>query len=213
MRTHQRIDPGKGTRDLTVRELLERAGLDISVEDFSDQVDLVVRYGPHGAAVLVEPKSEFDPFTRAALLRAGADFSPLGAERPDPVDVTRALFVAILADSDTPEVVAARLARDISRVRQRVRDRTLWALAADPGVRLPRVQFDDDGSEIAGMGSVLRALPDDLHPVSVFRWLTTPVAELTAPGEGDVPLSPRDWLRSGGGPEAAIEVARDLLVA
>lgn len=213
MRTHQRIDPGKGGQDLTVRELLERAGLDISVEDFRDQVDLVARYGPHGATVLVEPKSEFDPFTRAALLRAGADFSPLGAGRPGPVDVTRAVFVALLADSDTPEVVAARLARDISRVRQRVRERTLWALAGDSGVRLPRVQFDDDGSEIAGMGSVLRALPGDLHPVSVFRWLTTPVADLTAPDEGDVPLSPRDWLRSGGGPDAAIEVARDLLVA
>lgn len=213
MQTHQRIEPGKGGRDLTVRELLERAGLDISVEDFSAQVDLVVRYGPHGAAVLAEPKSEFDPFTRAALLRAGADFSPLAAQRPDPVDVTRALFVALLADSDTPEVVATRLARDVSRVRQRVRERTLWALATDTGVRLPRVQFDDDGSEIAGMGSVLRALPGDLHPVSVFRWLTTPIADLAAPGEADVPLSPRDWLRSGGGPDAAIEIAGDLLVA
>jgi len=212
MGTHQRIDARKGGRDLTVRELLESAGLAISVEDFSAQVDIVARYGPHGATVLVEPKSEFDPFTRAALLRAGADFSPLGAERPDPVEVTRALFVAILADSDTPEVVAARLARDISRVRQRVRERTLWALAADSGVRLPRVQFEDDGSEIAGMGSVLRALPGDLHPVAVFRWLTTPIADLTAPGEDDVTLSPRDWLRSGGGPDAAIEVARNLLV-
>jgi len=213
MRTHQRIDAGEGGRDLTVRELLERAGLGISVEDFSAQVDVVARYGPHGVTVLVEPESEFDPFTRAALLRAGADFSPVGAERPDPVVVTRALFVAILADSDTPEVVAARLARDISRIRQRVRERTLWALAADSGVRLPRVQFDDDGSEIAGMGSVLRALPGDLHPVSVFRWLTTPIADLTALGEGDEPLSPRDWLRSGGSPHSAIEVARDLLVA
>lgn len=213
MRTHQRIDPRKGGPELTVRELLERAGFDISVEDFSDQVDLVARYGPHGAAVVLEPKSEFDPFTRAALLRAGADFSPLATGRPDPVDVTRALFVALLADSDTPEVVATRLARDISRVRQRVRERTLWALAADTGVRLPRVQFNDDGSEIAGMGSVLRTLPGDLHPVSVFRWLTTPVADLTASDEGDVPLSPRDWLRSGGGPDAAIEAARDLLVA
>ncbi len=213
MHTHQRTNAARSGRDLTVRELLERAGLDISVEEFSAQVDGVVRYGPHGAAVLVEPKSEFDPFTRAALLRAGADFSPLAAERPDPVDVTRALFVALLADSDTPEVVAARLARDISRVRQRVRERTLWALAADTGVRLPRVQFDDDGSEIAGMGSVLRALPGDLHPVAVFRWLTTPVADLTAPDEDDVPLSPRDWLRSGGGPDAATEIARDLLVA
>ncbi|MDP2349670.1 MAG: hypothetical protein Q8M74_00760, partial [Chloroflexota bacterium] len=109
MHTHQRTNAARGGRDLTVRELLERAGLDISVEDFSAQVDLVARYGPHGAAVLVEPKSEFDPITRAALLRAGADFSPLAAERPDPVDVTRALFAALLADSDTPEVVAARL--------------------------------------------------------------------------------------------------------
>ena len=213
MNASQRLDPRKGGRDLTVRELLERAGFDISVEDFSAQVDLVARYGSHGAVVLVEPKSEFDPFTRAALLRAGADFSPIPAHRPDPVDVTRALFVALLVDSDTPEVVAARLDRDISRVRQRVRERTLWALAADTGVRLPRVQFDDDGSEIAGMGAVLRALPGDLHPVSVFRWLTTPVTDLTVPDEDDVPLSPRDWLRSGGGPDRAIAIARDLLVA
>lgn len=213
MRTHQRTNAARDSRDLTVRELLERAGLDLSVEDFRAQVDLVTRFGPHRAAVLVEPKSEFDPFTRAALQRAGADFSPLPADRPDPVDITRTLFVALLADSDSPEVVAARLARDISRVRQRVRDRSLWAIAADSGVRLPRVQFDDDGSEIAGMGAVLRALPGDLHPVAVFRWLTTPVADLAIADGGDGPLSPRDWLRSGGGPDAAIDIARDVLVA
>lgn len=200
------------TPDLTVRQLIEQAGLDIDVEDFQAQVTAVVGH-QRLRFVKADAATEFDEATRAALMRAGADFTPLRAGRPDPAELTRAAFIGLLADSDTTEAVARRLDRDISRIRQRIRERTLWSVLTGSGVRLPRVQFDDDGSEINGMGAAIQALPEDLHPVAVFRWLTTPVPDLAAPGDGGVALSPREWLRSGGAPEAALELARDLLVA
>ena len=51
------------------------------------------------------------------------------------------------------------------------------------------------------------ALPADLHPVAVYNWFTLPDPDLTWQGE---PLSPLDWLRSGGDPAPAAAIAADL---
>jgi hypothetical protein len=213
MRPNQRHVPGAASgSELTVRQLIEQAGMDIAVEDFQAQVAAVASHS-RLRFVSSDSSTEFDDATRAALVRAGADFSPLRTGRPDPTELTRAAFIGLLADSHEPEAVAKRLGRDVSRIRQRIRDRTLWSVTTASGVRLPTVQFDDDGSEISGMGAVVQAVPDDIHPVAVFRWLTTPVPDLVAPGEEGIALSPREWLRSGGAPEAAIELVAGLLVA
>ena len=197
---------------LTIGQLIERTGLSISAPEFIREVETVVgarRYRPVRVAD-AEPAEELDRSTRAALERMGADFTPFPADRSHPADVVRAAFAALRADSDAPDEVARHLGRDVSRVRQRIRDRTLWAITGTDGARLPRVQFEEDGTEIPGMGEVVAALPADLHPVAVFRFLTTTDPGLVLPGS-DEPLSPRDWLRSGGQPDAVASIARDTL--
>jgi hypothetical protein len=153
--------------------------------------------------------AEFAAVERDVLLHMGANFAPLSPDVPDPAELTRVAYAALALDSLTPEQVAANLGRTVSRIHQRTRERTLWSVATEPGARYPRVQFEDDGNEIGGMGPVLRALPPDLHPIAELRWLTLPKADLRLDG---TPVSPRDWLRAGGQAEEAIALAEDLHV-
>jgi uncharacterized protein YifE (UPF0438 family) len=193
----------------TIRQLIERAGLHISETEFEQ---IVLRVAGRGSptADASDATHEFDPATRAALERSGADFTPLASGATDPVARTQAGFVALLADALTVDEAATSLHRDVSRIRQRVRDGSLLAVRDEDGTHLPRAQFDDDGREIPGMADVLRAVPSGLHPVAVVTWLTRPDPDLRLAGE---PVSPREWLRSGGTAEPVAELAADLLIA
>ncbi len=103
--------------------------------------------------------------------------------------------------------VAELLGVNESRVRQRRADRTLWAIQDRGGWVFPSVQFEDDAGrrgQIRGLDQVLQALPADLHPVSVAGFLTTPQPDLSIDGQ---PMSPLDWLRSGGDIRLVLSVA------
>jgi len=116
--------------------------------------------------------------------------------------VTAALAVSEVAD------VAGRLGVDPTRVRQRLRERTLYGLRGEGRTwRLPRFQFDDAGHEVPHLGQVLRALPPDLHPRAVEGFLNSPKPELVDNGE---PRSPRAWLLSGGPADPVVALATSL---
>ncbi|MCV7090994.1 hypothetical protein [Mycobacterium interjectum] len=103
--------------------------------------------------------------------------------------------------------VAELLGVNESRVRQRRADRTLWAIQDRGGWVFPALQFEDEAGrrgQIRGFDQVLPALPDDLHPVSVAGFLTTPQADLRVDGRS---VSPLDWLRSGGDVRLVLSVA------
>lgn len=72
--------------------------------------------------------------------------------------------------------------------------------------RLPRFQFTESGL-VPGLDHVLRRLPEDLHPVALYRWLTTPHPDLVV---DDEPATPFEWLTAGHDPEAAAELAAEL---
>jgi hypothetical protein len=102
---------------------------------------------------------------------------------------------------------AERLGVNESRIRQRRADRTLWAIEDRDGWVFPALQFEDEAGrrgQIRGLDQVLRALPADLHPLSVAGFLTTPQADLRIGGQ---PVSPLDWLRSGGDVRPVINAA------
>jgi hypothetical protein len=104
--------------------------------------------------------------------------------------------------------VANRLGVDPTRVRQRLRERTLYGLRGESRTwRLPRFQFDDAGHEIPHIGQVLRVLPPGLHPRAVEGFLTSPKPELMSDGE---PRTPRDWLLSGGPADPVVALATSL---
>ncbi|MFL1595913.1 DNA-binding protein [Rhodococcus ruber] len=96
-----------------------------------------------------------------------------------------------------------------SRVRQRVGDRSLWALKRANRLLLPAVQFTDDG-QVPGLDAVLQALPENMQPLSIHGLLTTPQPSLVVDG---APTSVVDWLLTGGAVEDALSVVDQYLTA
>ena len=128
--------------------------------------------------------------------------------RADPMMAYATEFGAILVTSLSPARAGERLGGVTAvRVRQMIRERSLYALRLEGRWKIPLFQFRDEGL-VPNIGAVNAALPPTLDPVSVLRWYTRPDPELEAPG-GEV-LCPLNWLRSGMGPAPVVELARDL---
>ena len=171
-------------------------------------------------AAIDEPAGQFSPAERAYLEAGGLDLTPRRRRDPDPRADFAARFATLLADSEDVAEVAARLGVTRARVRQRALERSLLAIREADEWRFPRLQFgaaggDGDrdggaagaGAPIRGLPAVAMALPLDLHPVEAWRFLTEPSTDLEL---GDRPVSPLDWLRSGGAPEPVVAIAREL---
>jgi hypothetical protein len=122
------------------------------------------------------------------------------------VERTIARYAALLAESRTVAEAAEVLGVDESRVRQRLAARTLYGLKRGRDWHLPAFQFADEG-EVPNIGAVVSRLHPDLHPVAVANWFTLPTPDLLIEGE---PVSPRDWLRSGGAPGLVAAMAAEL---
>ena len=150
---------------------------------------------------------ELTPPEVALLRHAGADVEE-HPDRDDPMATYVVAFGAILATSLTPAQAAARLGGITPvRVRQMIRERTLYAIRVDGRWKIPVHQFVHDGL-VPNIGAVNAAVPNTLDAVSVLRWFTTPDPEFEAP-DGHV-LSPLDWLKAGMDPGPVVEMARTL---
>ena len=152
-------------------------------------------------------RDELTPSELELLGRAGVDVeeSPL---RADPMIEYATEFAAILTSSLSPAQAGERLGGITAvRVRQMIRERSLFALRLEARWRIPGFQLGDEGL-VPDIGAVNAALPATLDPVSVLRWYTRPDPELEAPG-GEI-LSPLEWLRSGMGAAPVVALARDL---
>lgn len=143
---------------------------------------------------------------RRLLDAGGLDLSPRRSSEPDPVAATIARYAALLADSADVLEVSGRLGVTPARIRQRATERTLFAIREGEEWRFPRAQFDGD-RQVRGLSAVVTALPEDLHPVDAWSFLTAASSDLEL---GDSLVSPLDWLRSGGAPEPVVALARDL---
>lgn len=117
-------------------------------------------------------------------------------------------FFEILDASTTTGEVARLLDVDPSRIRQRVRARTLYAFDANGEHRIPLVQFEH-GAEVPGLTHVVPALPDDVTPVEFVRWFTSPSSELGDPDAKHHP-SPREWLLATGDAKPVLRLVASL---
>ena len=97
---------------------------------------------------------------------------------------------------------------DVSRVRQRLRERSLFGIEHEGSWRLPRFQFERR-LVIPGLAQILKALPPDLFPLDVIDWFLLPDSDLQLDSD-TAPLSPREWLLSGRPIDAVVMLARDL---
>jgi hypothetical protein len=144
-----------------------------------------------------------------ALRSVGAlkDKASVRAEN-DPLIKSQAQYMALLEDSLSAADAAKLLRVDVSRVRQRLRERSLFGIEYEGSWRLPRFQFERR-LVIPGLAKVLKSLPPDLFPLDVVDWFVLPDSDLQLDSDA-APLSPREWLLSGRPIEAVITVARDF---
>ena len=152
-------------------------------------------------------RDELTPSELALLEQAGVEVEE-SPRNSDPMMAYATEFGAILATSLSPVQAGERLGGVTAvRVRQMIRERSLYALRLEGRWKIPVFQFQNEGL-VPNIGVVNAALPPTLDPVSVLRWYTRPDPELESP-EGEV-LSPVDWLRAGMDPAPPATLARDL---
>lgn len=127
-------------------------------------------------------------------------------------EVTRSLVrtagvrQGILDTSLTGAEAGKRLGVGPSRIRQRIGDRTLYAVKSGRAWRLPAWQFTRRG-EIPGIAAVIRALPDEAGLVEVDGFVNSPNVDLVV---DDVPATPLEWLAAGHDPQPVMQIAADL---
>jgi hypothetical protein len=115
-------------------------------------------------------------------------------------------YMALLETSLTTGQAARYLKVDVSRIRQRLRERTLYGIDYDGERRLPRFQFERK-QVLPGLREVLGALPEGLNPLDVAEWFLSPNPDLELQGQ-DTTLSPREWLLKGEGVDAVVRLAQ-----
>ncbi len=190
-------------------EELGQRGIHRSIEEIvaeaREMVVISVTEMPVGRGV-VEPGRELSAGEVRVLERGGLELSR--APRGERLARTAARYAALRAAALTESEAASLLGVSESRVRQRIGEGTLYAVRTGRERRLPRFQFAG-GRPVPHAGEVLREVREDAHPLAVERWFTSPDPDLILEGEGE-PLSPRDWLLSGGSPEALEPLAGEL---
>lgn len=146
-----------------------------------------------------------------ALEAGGFDLTALPRNALDPVALAAAEYARLLQDSLSVEEAAALLRVNGSRIRQRLAGtpRTLYGIKKGREWRLPLFQFMER-SLVPGFERVAEKLDPQLHPVSVWRWLTTSNADLPFDPTEERRLSPLEWLKLGNTPEVAADLAANL---
>jgi hypothetical protein len=144
-----------------------------------------------------------------ALRSVGAfkDEASVRAEN-DPLIKSQAQYMALLEESFSATEAAKLLRVDVSRVRQRLRERSLFGIEYEGSWRLPRFQFERR-LVVPGLAQVLKSLPPDLFPLDVVDWFVLPDPDLHQDSDA-APVSPREWLLSGRPIETVVTLARDL---
>lgn len=159
-----------------------------------------------GLAPWAEPAQEL-PAGELELLRSGG-FSTrrVSLGRDDPVLRGALDFSALIATALSTKDAAQLLRVNPSRIRQRLTGRgpSLYGVKWRGEWLLPRFQFADKG-EVPGLAKVVPRLDPSLSPISVARWFLAPNPDLVLEGDGEEPISPRDWLLAGHSP---MEIAR-----
>jgi hypothetical protein len=175
-----------------LRSALTRAGLRVEADEF---VSLVEDASQRLAPVDPRPADYFSPSQRSVLESVGLDLAPQRAGERDVRARTVALQAVLRDTALTVAGAAERVGVDASRIRHRLSENQLIGWKDRGGWRLPVWQFTDD-DVLPGLATVLAEVPEDQPPLVVAAFMTTPQAAF-----GDPPVTPRDWLLSGGAPK------------
>src|SRR5215211_6208125 len=201
---------GQGIMELTEKELRDR-GIQRSPDDIAEEARRFVFYVLSGMPTgrwAPDPGIEFTEEEIVALKEGGLDLSPREVG-PDPLARTAAKYAALLASALTTGEAAEVLGVGESRIRQRLREGTLYGMKSGRENRLPAFQFEG-AKEVPRIAEVLERMDRSLHPVAVLNWFTLPNPDLYLDEEEARPVSPRYWLLSGGDPEVPGRLVEEL---
>jgi hypothetical protein len=199
----------------TLQAELQSHGITASADKLAGFVAEAVAAMEVGA--LMPAASEL-PESELEVLRGGGFEVSVGAlSGDDAIARAAATYSALLATAFTIKQVAQALQRNESRIRQRLLQRTIYGVRHGRGWLLPRFQFQIEAqgaghvvtAMVPGIERVFPLLDPELHPVSVWRWFTSPSTELVAE-QSTQALSPRDWLLAGHELASVMNLARDL---
>jgi excisionase family DNA binding protein len=183
---------------MTLEQLLAPFG--VAERDVVDAV--AARLGPTASPGL--------PADQQALLEAGGlNFDDAERHAAAAVADIVAEEAAYLASTLAVPEVAIRMGVSASRIRHLVSDGGLSFVRTGRALRLPAWQFDDAGRSLRGLRTVLAATRKGEHPLAMQAFMTTPQLDLE--GVDGQPMTPRDWLLSGGDAEVVVALlARDV---
>ena len=187
---------------MRVQDVLRGAGL----EDAEEAIAAAIADGVTAMAALLDAPRTWSTPERALLESGGFDLSPTTTtERALWLTELAANYARLVAASLSVPEAARLLAVDVSRVRQRLTDGTLFGFKIRRQWRLPSWQFVGD-REVPGLADVLPGLPIK-DPQSVTEFFTTPNIDLSTDGE---PLAPLQWLRAGRSPARVRNLVESL---
>ena len=156
-----------------------------------------------------QPASALTRGELSALAAVGLSAEPWQREQAeDPLSQTVVDYVALIETSLSTTDVARMLQVDVSRIRQRLHERSLFGVEYEGEWRLPRFQFERR-KVLPGLAVVLASLPAELNALEVAEWFLNANPDLEAEGR-EQPLSPREWLLRGLPPARVAELARHL---
>jgi len=161
------------------------------------------------SSLATQPSSTLSKSELQALQAIDLSTQPWPAERPDdPLSQSIVDYVALVETSLTAAEAARLLGVDVSRIRQRLRQRSLFGVEYEGEWRLPRFQFERK-NVLPGLAPVLASFPADVNALDVAEWFLSPNPDLEVDDREQL-LSPRKWLLRGLPPERVAELARHL---
>lgn len=152
----------------------------------------------------LSPGDNLSPDQVRVLERVGSLVESMPSHSQRATTVTRADGAELFTRSLVTAEVADLLHVSKGRVRQRAAAGTLYAIKSRTSTRFPRFQFTDHGV-LPGWEAVAVAIPTDVHPLAVENVVRAPSQELEREGK---PISPYEWLETGGAPEQVVQVVK-----
>ncbi|MFV2073558.1 MAG: hypothetical protein ACC742_13005 [Thermoanaerobaculales bacterium] len=185
--------------------LLESRGVGVDIERLMELTAEVVFALPETRRMA--PNALLTDAEVATLEDGGFGLEP-SDDGAEPMSLGIARYARLIATCLSVAGAAEILGVNSSRVRQRLKARSLYGFKLSGGWLLPQFQFDRRRL-VPAIERVIQALPEDLHPVAVATWFATPNPDLVEE-PSDRLLTPLDWLRSGHGPTIVAELATHL---
>ena len=192
-----------GSDSMTIRAIPKPPGL--KAEDLMEVLDAGL------TALTADDAGALTDEEASVLASGGLDASALRLDEIAPILRTGTEHRRLLASSLTVDQTARLLRVNPSRIRQRLTAHppSLYGIKDGARWRIPSFQFAGKRT-IPGIATVVAALPTTLHPVAVYRWLTSAHPDLYRDSKEELAISPLDWLRTGGSPDVVADLARAL---